>query len=152
MQSQNPKEISMKVTREVIADLLPLYAAGEASPETCALVEEFLRQDEEMRQRFNPASMESLTAAAGPPLPPDLALKSLRRARGLLVWQRRLYGWGIGLTIASLGGVGILDGNHFVYHSFLRDYPWIFRSCIGLAVSCWINYFILRWISRATRL
>jgi hypothetical protein len=152
MQSENRKEISMKVTREVIADLLPLYAAGEASPATCALVEEYLRQDEEMRRQFNLGSVESLAASAGPALPPDLAMKSLRRARGLLLWQRRLYGWAIGFTIAALGGVGVLDGNHFVYHSFLYDYPWIFRSCIGLAASCWINYFILRWISRASRL
>jgi hypothetical protein len=151
MQSETGKEITMKVTREVIADLLPLYAAGEASPATRALVEEYLRQDAEMGRQFNLGGLQNLTGA-GPALPPDLALKSLRRARGLLRWQRRLYGWAIGLTIASLGGVGILDGSHFVYHPFLRDYPWIFRPCIGLAASCWINYFVLRWISRATRL
>ncbi len=151
MHSENPNEIPMKVTREVIADLLPLYAAGEASPATRALVEEYLSQDEEMRRQFNLGGLQSLSGA-GPALPPDLALKSLRRARGLLRWQRLLYAWGLALTIASLGGVGNFDGGHFTYHFFLRDYPWIFRPCIGLAVSCWINYFILRWVSRATRL
>jgi hypothetical protein len=152
MQNQNSKEISMKVSRDVIADLLPLYAAGEASPDTCALVEDFLRQDEEMSRQFNLGGVQSMTAAPGPPLPPDLALKSLRRARGLLRWQRLLYAWGLALTIVSLGGVGYFNGSHFTFHFFLHDYPWIFRPCIGLAVSCWINYFILRWISRATRL
>jgi predicted anti-sigma-YlaC factor YlaD len=152
MQSENSKGIPMKVSREVIADLLPLYAAGEASPATRALVEEYLSQDEEMRRQFNLGGMEGLTTAAGPALPPDLALKSLRRARGLLRWQRLLYAWGLALTIACLGGVGVFDGGHFTFHFFLRDYPWIFRPAIGLAASCWINYFILRWVSRATRL
>jgi hypothetical protein len=152
MQSENRKNVSMKVTREVIADLLPLYAAGEASPATCALVEEYLRQDAEMRQQFNLGGVESLTGAAAPPLPPDLALKSLRRARGLLRWQRLLYAWGLALTIVCVSGVGVFHDGHFAFHFFLRDYPWIFRPCVGLAASCWINYFILRWISRASRL
>jgi hypothetical protein len=152
MQNGNRKEISMKVTREVIADLLPLYAAGEASSETCALVEEYLRLDTEMQKQFNLEGVKSLTAATGPALPPDLALKSLRRTRSLLHWQRRLYGWAIGLTIASLGGVGFFNGDHFTFHFFLREYPRIFFPCISLAASCWINYFILRWLSRSTRL
>jgi len=35
----------MNVTREVILDLLPVYLAGEASPDTRALIEEFVEQD-----------------------------------------------------------------------------------------------------------
>ncbi len=142
----------MNVTREVITDLLPLYVAGEASPQTCALVEEYLRQHAEMRQQFNLSGLDGLSDAPAPALPPDIALKSLRRTRALLRWQRRLYGWAIGLSIATLGGVGVFSGGHFAFHFFLRDYPWIFRPCLGLAASCWANYFVLRWFSRATRL
>jgi hypothetical protein len=151
MQSENSKEIPMKVSRDVIADLLPLYAAGEASPDTCALVEEYLRQDEELRRQFNLEGLQGMSGA-GPALPPDLALKSLRRARGLLRWQRLLFGWGLAATIACVSGVGVFDGSHFTFHFFLADYPWILRPCIGFAASCWINYFILLWLSRATRL
>ena len=35
----------MNVTREVINDLWPIYAAGEASADTRALIEEFLDRD-----------------------------------------------------------------------------------------------------------
>ncbi len=38
----------MKVTRDVVKDLLAVYAAGEASADTGALVEEWLRSDPEL--------------------------------------------------------------------------------------------------------
>lgn len=38
----------MKVTREVILDLLPLYLADEASKETQVLVKEYLDQDPDL--------------------------------------------------------------------------------------------------------
>jgi hypothetical protein len=37
----------MKITRDVITDLLPVYLSGEASPDTKALVELFLKDDPE---------------------------------------------------------------------------------------------------------
>lgn len=51
----------MKVTRDVIYDLLPGYFAGEATPDTRALVEEFLRDDPEfaeMMRRFRAVFQE----------------------------------------------------------------------------------------------
>jgi anti-sigma factor RsiW len=45
----------MNVTRDVIYDLLPGYFSGDISPDTKALVDEFLRQDPEfskMMERF----------------------------------------------------------------------------------------------------
>jgi hypothetical protein len=35
----------MKITRDVVSDLWPLYEGGEASPDTKAVIEEFLAQD-----------------------------------------------------------------------------------------------------------
>jgi hypothetical protein len=40
----------MKVTRDVIIDLLPLYVAGEVSEDTRKLVEGFLDQDEDLKR------------------------------------------------------------------------------------------------------
>ena len=37
----------MKITRDVITDLLPVYLSGEASTDTTALVEDFLKDDPE---------------------------------------------------------------------------------------------------------
>jgi hypothetical protein len=40
----------MKITRNIITDLLPLYLDGEASPDTQALIEEFFVQEPEFAQ------------------------------------------------------------------------------------------------------
>ena len=60
----------MNVTKNVIADLFPLYAENECSPDTRALVDEYLRshpQDaEELRQ-----IMSSPMPKAGPPASSD---------------------------------------------------------------------------------
>ena len=52
----------MRVTRDVIYDLLPAYFAGEASVDTRALVEDFLATDPElgrMAARFQAAAEHS---------------------------------------------------------------------------------------------
>ena len=40
----------MKITRDVILDLLPLYLADEVSPDARALVEEYLESDKELAE------------------------------------------------------------------------------------------------------
>jgi len=143
----------MKIAREVILDLLPLYAAGEGSPETRALVGEYLEHDAELRARLQAENIKSLAArsASRTMLPANLELRSLRRTQGVLRWQRRLYGWGLALSLVSLGGIGSLQNGRPVFHFFLRDYPQVFGPCISLALSCWISYFILRWRLRSAK-
>ena len=57
----------MKVTRDVIRDLLPLHLAGEASADTRSLVEEFLKDDPEFA-RSVADEPGRLTAAEIPPV------------------------------------------------------------------------------------
>ena len=82
----------MKVTRDVIADLWPIYDANEASPETRELVEEFLRGDPAFRQELGRlpdlTSLPSMTPA--PPADAErttltMTKKLLRREKLLLV-------------------------------------------------------------------
>jgi hypothetical protein len=58
------------VTREVILDLLPVYLAGEASPATRTLVEEYLKQDAELAQRIRVQWADSFAKAVPSALPP----------------------------------------------------------------------------------
>ena len=59
----------MNVTRDVIYDLLPGYFAGDLSPDTRVLVDEFLAQDPEFAGKTalcpkpsrSPATMPALT-------------------------------------------------------------------------------------------
>ena len=77
----------MNVTREVINDLWPVYAAGEASADTRALVEEFQRQDPEFAGLLQGSGEEGLLRHVIPTLPPDHEAHALRRTK------RLLHGW-----------------------------------------------------------
>jgi ferric-dicitrate binding protein FerR (iron transport regulator) len=62
----------MNITREIVQDLLPLYAAGEASEESRAAVEEWLRTDPELarlvvelRDDFAPSPAAGVSRTSG---------------------------------------------------------------------------------------
>jgi len=138
--------VPMYVSREVILDLLPLYAAGEASAESRALVEEYLSIDESLRTEVDRnAQLETIELpAVTPRLAEETELRTLKRIRHLLAWQRRLYALAVTFSALSVGGVGWIDhGLHFRF--FLSTYPQYFRGCVGLAASSWIYYFFFRW-------
>lgn len=77
----------MNVTRAVILDLWPLYASGDASPETRALVEEFLRGDPDFAGQLR---RDPLAGLAPPVVPPDVEVKALTKARHRLGGYRPL--------------------------------------------------------------
>ena len=135
----------MNVTREVILDLLPVYWAGEASPATRALVEEYMKQDAELAQKIRLQMTENFAKIAPSTLPPELELRSLRRTRALLGWQRWLFGFGITFTLLSLSNEFSFANGHFKeFHFLLRDYPLQFGICLTLGLACWIVYFFIR--------
>src|SRR5271169_6933098 len=129
--------MEMNVTREVILDLLPVYLAGEASPATRALVEEYMKQDTELAQKIRQQWSENFAKVAPSALPPELELRSLRRTRSLLGWQRWLFGFGITFSALSLSNeTSCADGHVKEFHFLLRDYPVEFGLCVVLAVAC----------------
>jgi len=135
----------MNVTQEVILDLLPLYLAGEASPATRALVEEYMKQDPELAQRIRRQWAESFEKVVPPALPPDLELRSLRRTRKLLGWQRWLLGFAIGFSSLALSFQISFDDGHFrEFHFLLRDFPAELGTLVALGLACWIPYLLIR--------
>jgi predicted anti-sigma-YlaC factor YlaD len=133
----------MNVTREVILDLLPVYLSGEASPATRALVEEYMKQDAELAQRIRLQWAANFAKVAPSALPPDLELRSLRRTRRLIGWQRWLFGLGICFTALSFT-VEISDFSLKGFHFLIRDFPAQFGTCVVLAVVCWVGYYFIR--------
>jgi anti-sigma factor RsiW len=135
----------MNVSREVILDLLPLYVAGEASPASRALVEEYLRGDEELARRIRVLGAEGFAPMAASDLPPELELRSLRRTRRLLGVQRWLFGFGITFIALSLSTTfSFRDGRLVDVHLFLRDYPLTLAILLVLGLGCWIAYYAIR--------
>jgi hypothetical protein len=74
----------MNVTREVITDLWPIYAAGEASADSVALVEEFLAKDHELATALKDDAAERLAASRIPRLTPSIESLALNRTKRLL--------------------------------------------------------------------
>jgi predicted anti-sigma-YlaC factor YlaD len=135
----------MNVTREVILDLLPVYLAGEASPATRALVEEYMEQDKELAQRIRVQWADNLAKIRPAALPPDLELRSLRRTRALLGWQRWLLALSITFTaIALTSQISFQEGRIKEFHFLMRDFPIQFGSFALLAIACWIGYYSIR--------
>ena len=70
----------MKVTRDVINDLWPLYLDGAASADSRALVEEFLREDPTWKQTLQ-ESTRDLGRLPAPALQPDREIEMLNRLK-----------------------------------------------------------------------
>ncbi len=142
----------MKITREVILDLLPVYLAGEASPATRALIEEYMEQDKELAQRIRVQWADNLGKITPAALPPDLELRSLGRTRALLGWQRWLFALAITFTALSLTSEVSFHESHIKeFHFLMRDYPAQFGSFAVLAIACWIGYYSIRRRLRTPR-
>ena len=54
----------MEVTRDIAIDLMPLYQSGEASQDTRAAIEEFLRRDPSLAQMASHDAASILPATA----------------------------------------------------------------------------------------
>ena len=85
----------MKITRDVISDLWPLYQDGTTSADTNALIEEFLRQDPEFSKNL---SIENKSPhAVVPELTADkeatIVNKIKSRARIVLISRVLAYMW-----------------------------------------------------------
>lgn len=74
----------MNVTREVINDLWPLYSAGDASADSRALVDEFLRQDPDFARLLRGRGEQDLLRHDVPKPRPDSEAQALRRTKRLL--------------------------------------------------------------------
>jgi len=135
----------MSVAREVILDLLPVYLAGEASPATRTLVEEHIKQDVELAARIRRLLADDLAKSVPPALPPEVELRSLRRTRRLLSWQRWVFGLGIFFSVMLLSNQSSCEGGHLKeFHFLLHNYPTAFGLCLVLGLACWIVYFSIR--------
>lgn len=136
----------MNVTREVILDLLPVYFSGEASADTRALVEEFLKQDPDLARRIRNEWLDKMSAAVPSELPPELELKAFRRTKRLLGRQRWLLGFAIFFTSIALSFSFETQGFHLTkFRLFLLEQaPLQWGVCAALATACWTAYLLMR--------
>ena len=134
----------MNITREVIIDLWPVYTTGEASTDTRALIEEFLRQDTEFARLLQEKADEDLLMSTVPSLPPDREAQALNRTK------RQLHGWDWSLILWLLS----ISFTAQAFGRIVADTSWDvsprnFIIMVIIAAVFWGAYFIRRaWIRR----
>ena len=134
----------MKVTRDVILDLLPVYLAGEASPDTRALVEEALAQDPDLERRVRARDTAVLRDLATGPSP-ELELASFRRTRQALVRLRWTCALATAFTVVALAlRIDFTDGRLTTFRFAIVDHPAPLGTCLLVGVALWVAYFAMR--------
>jgi len=131
----------MKVTQNVIQDLLPVYVAGEASADTVSLVEDFLRSDPELAR-----TVDGLRGGALPEIPvalrPTQEKEVLTMTKQLLRWRGILMGLAVFLTLLPLS---FRFSNGRITWMFLQESPVALTVAVGLAAaSSWGGFLYVR--------
>ena len=135
----------MTITREVILDLLPVYLAGEASPATRVLVEEYMTGDAELAKAIRSKWAENLGKVTQGGVPADLELQSLKRARKMLGLQKWMMGLAIFFTANTCSfRAAFHDGKMVLFQFLLSDSPALWGASAALAIAFWIAYASVR--------
>jgi anti-sigma factor RsiW len=128
----------MIVSKDVIADLLPLYAAGECSEDSKNMVETYFRE--------HPAAARELRdfAAAAKnihsPLERTVEMKAFARTRRLL---RIRSSWLAGAIFFSIAPFSFLYTNGQFYWMFQQSPPSALVYAV-LGIACWVGYAVSR--------
>jgi anti-sigma factor RsiW len=130
----------MKVTRDVVTDLLPLYLAGEASDDTRRLVEEFLKDDPALAEQVRRSTEQPLAAASLPPLPKENEMQTLRSTKRLIRLREALFWIAIFLTTAPFAVYDTSWGTGWV----LLDLPLLAAFFAILAAAAWTGHLSLK--------
>ncbi len=124
----------MKITRDVITDLLPVYLAGEASPDTRALIEEFLAENPDFAKLV--AEQEKPLTSNSINIPKETEMQTLEKTKKLL-WQRSLYlGFAIFFTLFIAAFRFGSEGIHWIW----EDAPIPAAVCTVIATVMWVKY------------
>jgi hypothetical protein len=139
----------MKVTRDVITDLLPLYFAQEASTDTRALVEGFLQQDPEFARLAKERPDRFLPNEIPSTLNPEDEMATLERTKRLLKVRSTLLGCAIFFTLFPFAFTFDSSGLQWLVWS---KNPTEAVVVLGIAGLLWVGYSAMKRRLRATGL
>ena len=125
------------ITRDVVKDLLTVYLAGEASADTRALVEEWLRDDPELRRELEAARREDLPLVAAPQ--PSVETRAVAKTRRHFRMRAIVLGAAIYFTTLPLTVYSNSSG-----FQGLLIHDWLGRGvALATAALFWCLYFSL---------
>lgn len=124
----------MKITRDVITDLLPVYLSGEASADTRTLIEEFLTENPEFAE---------LIAEQGKPLektninlPKENEMKTLENTKSLLRKRSLYLAFAIFFSLFTVSFKFGAGGIQWMW----ADSPIVAVVCLIVGVVMWVGY------------
>ena len=130
----------MKVTRDVVTDLLPLYLSGDASDDTCRLVDDFMANDPEFGQMARGMSDANLKHDKLPPVRPELELQTIKKTKKLVRLRDAFFWISVFVTPTPFTVWDTSWGSGFL----IRDWPLLAVGLGVLATICWCMYFVLK--------
>ena len=125
----------MTLTRDIVRDLLPLYVEGEASADTRAAVEAWLRGDPELSRLAE--ALRAGEAAPAAPSHPEGAREALSRTKRLLARRTWLLASALFFTGLPLSFAAGREGLIFF---LLRDAPGVASISLVVAANFWIAF------------
>lgn len=134
----------MNVTKEIINDLIPLYAANECSADTRALVEDYLRGNPQQAEELRRVMAASVPQAAPPAKALD-EVRSFREARRRLRRRSWLMGLAIFFSLAPFSFVW--TGGRVWW--LMREAPASAGAYAALGVVFWVIFAVERRRSRS---
>ncbi len=125
----------MKITRDIVKDLITVYLAGEASADTRSLVEDWLRSDPDLARQVDEARGGKLPPVVLPE--PSADKLALTRTRRRLKLRMVVLGAAIYFTLMPFSVVFNVHG----FTGFLIE-DWTERIIVlAVAAVLWIVYF-----------
>lgn len=129
--------MKIEVTQDVIEDLLPVYLSGDVSKDTKALVEEYLRQDPQMRARLEQAKTAFPPAAPDPAI--DMEKRALAATQKLFEHRFTLCIWAYAVSFAVFS---FRFKNNHIDWLLYRDWPAVSFVLLGVAAVLWVLFFV----------
>jgi hypothetical protein len=136
----------MRVTRDVVSDLWPLYEAGEASPATRALVDEYLREDPEYADTMRHGTQLPPLEDAVDIMKPDIETRAFARTRALVRGHAWLRGLRLIATVLSIFAISRIIMNTTWTNDGARR---MFAGESVAATVAWAGYVL--WLSHERR-
>jgi anti-sigma factor RsiW len=139
----------MTVTRDVVRDLLSAYVAGDASADTCKIVEAFIKEDPTLAQELAAARGEAfeLPATEAPAMTSEK--EALDATRQLLKSRTQTMVVAAIFTVLPLTFVFDESGITFL---LLRDKPNVALAWWATAAIMWVIHFVIRRRTRVSGL
>ncbi len=130
----------LKVTRDVITDLLPLQESGEGSEDTRRLVREFLERDPEFARLVERLKQARLPGERPVP-PPEAEMRSLKRTRRLMKGLSSVMALAIFFTLAPFAF--LFEGGRITW-LLIRESPVTGGAYLFTGAVLWIVYLVMR--------